>query len=317
VARCPITYELLSDEHQGRYSRNGLRRLSTRLQRLSDLPYDAQEQRLEAARRATKMSVQGVQPKLSARLRVSGGRFEIVDRGGEYILKPPNVIFPHLPENEDLTMRLAESAGIEVPRHGLLHARDGSWTYFVKRFDRGPRRKKFAVEDFAQLSGRSRTTKYDSSMEQVVAVIDRYATFPLVDRRELFLRTVFCFLTGGEDMHLKNFSLLTDGERIRLSPAYDLVNSSIVVRPPAEELALPLRGRKRNLSHNDLVDYFGRERLELTAPVIDTVLATLQDASETWPEIIGTSFLPDELQQAYVDLIKERCRRLRFRYAER
>jgi serine/threonine-protein kinase HipA len=80
------------------------------------------------------MSIQGVQPKLSSRLNVSEGIFEIVDTGGKYILKPQND-FPEVPENEDLTMRLAASIGVEIPLHGLLHSIDDSRTYFIKRFD--------------------------------------------------------------------------------------------------------------------------------------------------------------------------------------
>jgi len=92
------------------------------------------QQRQEAISRAGKMSVQGLQLKLSAVLRITEGRFEIVDRGGRYILKPPSLDYSELPENEDLTMRMAAMVEIEVPVHGLLRSVDGSWTYFIKRF---------------------------------------------------------------------------------------------------------------------------------------------------------------------------------------
>ncbi len=65
--RCPITYE---DCGEDRYSQRGLRLLSRKLTRLEDLPYTAAQQRREAIRRAGKMSIQGVQPKLSAVLHV-------------------------------------------------------------------------------------------------------------------------------------------------------------------------------------------------------------------------------------------------------
>ncbi len=61
---CPITYEPLE---QGRlYSVKGLHQLSPKLENLAPLPYSAQEQRFEASARATKLSIQGVQSKLSA-----------------------------------------------------------------------------------------------------------------------------------------------------------------------------------------------------------------------------------------------------------
>ncbi|MFO7654460.1 MAG: HipA domain-containing protein [Candidatus Krumholzibacteriia bacterium] len=308
--RCPITYEPLPDDASGPYSHRGLARLARNLARLEDLPLSAEEQRHEAAARATKMSVQGVQPKLSARLAVRDGRFEIVDTGGTFILKPQNSLYPHLPENEDLTMRLAAAAEIETPVHGLVRSRDDSWTYFIRRFDRLPRGRKLAVEDFAQLTGRTRRTKYDSSMERVATVLDRFASFPAVEKQDLLARTLFCFLTGGEDMHLKNFSLITRLPRVQLSPAYDLVNSTLALGGATDELALPLGGKQRNLTRRDLVESFGRERLGLTAAAVDDVLSRLRRARPEWDRLVEASFLPDDIRTRYHALVDERWERL-------
>ena len=135
--RCPITYEPLTDE--ATYSPEGLRLLHRNLTSLAPLEFTAEQQRQEAISRAGKMSVQGLQLKLSAVLRITEGRFEVVNQGGRYILKPPSLDFPELPENEDVTMKMAASVGIEVPVHGLLRSVDGSLTYFIKRFDRAGR----------------------------------------------------------------------------------------------------------------------------------------------------------------------------------
>lgn len=172
---CPITYETCEEK----YSLGGLKKLSGSLRDLQNLPYTASDQILEASARAPKMSIQGVQPKLSAVLNTRKSRFEIVDTGGRYILKPQNPQYRHLPENEDLSMRMAAAAGIPVPLHGLVYSKDGSLTYFIRRFDRVGK-KKIAVEDLSQLLGLSRDTKYDASMEKVAQVIDRYCTFPAV-----------------------------------------------------------------------------------------------------------------------------------------
>ncbi len=309
MSRCPITYEPL-EPGEATYSRRGLQRLSRALVHLEDLPYTAEEQRHEAAQRATKISIQGVQPKLSAALRAKAQRFEIVDRRGDYILEPPHVQFPCLPENEDLTMRLAARLGIEVPVHGLVRARDGSWTYFIRRFDRLARGRKVAVEDFAQLAGRTRETKYDASMEQVATLIERFTTFPAVEKLELLRRTLFFFLTGGEDMHLKNFSVITRGSRIQLSPGYDLVNSSIVLRRAEDELALPLNGKRRNLRRQDFLDYFAGRRLGLLPAAVGQVLDEIAGAQQEWDRLIEVSFLPEPLKQAYRELVRERLVRL-------
>lgn len=310
MRRCPITYDPLPEKAEGRYSSKGLKRLSPALEDLQDLPWTAEEQRREAATRATRMSIQGVQPKLSARLRVKEGRFEVVDRGGRYILKPQTDPYPSLPENEDLTMRLAGASMIPVPVHGLVAARDGGWTYFVQRFDRPGRYGKRAVEDFAQLAGLTRDTKYDFSMEKLAGILDRFTTFPAVEKLELFRRTLFCFLTGNEDMHVKNHSVIVEGDRVRLSPAYDLVNTTIALPGTAEEIALPLRGKKRRLTRDDLVDYFGTERLGLTRGSIDDVLDGLGEAMVGWEDLIEASFLPAELRREYASVVDERRSRI-------
>ncbi len=310
MRRCPITGEMLPSDHQGIYSQAGLRKLAPTLKQLNDLPFSQEEMILESAARAGKMSVQGVQAKLSARLNTSAGQFEIVDKGGTFILKPPNPAYAHLPENEALTMRLASTLGIEVPMHGLVRGKDGAWTYFVRRFDRPKRGQKLLVEDFAQLSDHTRDTKYNASMEQVARVIADFATYPAVEYQQLFRRVVFCFLTGGEDMHLKNWSLVTRPPRVQLAPAYDLINTTIALRNPTEELALPLNGKKRRLTRNDLVGYFAHQRLGLTESVVNEELGQIRLKTEKWPELIAASFLPEELQIAYVHVIQDRSARL-------
>ena len=105
--RCPITYELCGDLH---YSARGLKLLAPKLTALKDLPYSAAELRQEAVNRASKLSIQGVQPKLSAIISVANQQFEIVNQFGNYIIKPPSDLFPELPENEDVTRDNSRSA---------------------------------------------------------------------------------------------------------------------------------------------------------------------------------------------------------------
>jgi serine/threonine-protein kinase HipA len=277
---------------------------------LAPLPYTAEEQIREAAARAHKMSLQGVQPKLSARLNVAEQRFEIVDTRGHFILKPQNPQNFQLPENEDLSMRLAEMAGLEVPLHGLVFSKDGSMTYFIKRFDRVGRSRKLAVEDFSQLMGLSRETKYDASMEKVASVIESFCTFPAIEKIKLFRMTLVSFLIGNEDMHLKNFSLVTRQGKIELSPVYDMISTSIVLNPPLEEFALPLMGKKRKLDRSILVDYFARERLGINERMISRVLSEIGNAVAESRSLIDRSFLRPDLKQRYRSLIEERQARI-------
>lgn len=312
MKRCPITYERID---RGRYSARGLRRLSPRLSALDDFPYSAERQRQEAALRAAKMSIQGVQPKLSVRLDVRHGRFELVDRGGRYVIKPQNPPYPEVPQNEDLTMRLAEAVGIETPLHGLVRCADGSLSYFVKRFDRAGRKDRLPLEDFASLAGKTRETKYDFSVERLPGLLD-YCTFPMVARAELFKRLLFNFVVGNEDMHLKNYSLITRDGRVELAPAYNFLSTTIVYesmgrdRGEIEESALPLRGRKKKLSGADWTAYLARDRLGLPPAVIDEVVSGLVGAQSSWDALIAASFLSARAREGYATLIRERRKRL-------
>lgn len=305
--RCPITYELCGEQ---KYSAQGLKLLSPKLKDLLDFPYNKGDQLKQAMARATKMSIQGVQPKLSARLNVSAGIFEIADQGGNFIIKPQNDLYEELPENEDLTMRLAALAGIEIPLHGMIYSKDGSRSYFIKRFDRLPKKKRVAVEDFAQLTGQTRETKYSSSMEKVAGVLDQFCTFPLIEKQKLFRLTIFNFLCGNEDMHLKNFSLIRRNGKVEISPSYDLLNTTIAMSNPQEEFALTLADRKSKITKENLIDYFGSERLGLTSIIIKKTLQEIENQKLKWYKQIQISFLSEEMKKKYVELMSLRWARI-------
>lgn len=301
--RCPITYELCGNN---KYSEKGLRMIAPKLTHLNDLPYTAAELRQEAANRAKKLSIQGVQPKLSATISVVEQEFKIVDQFGTYIIKPQNDLFPELPQNEDVTMRMAKVFGLDVPFHGMLYAKDGSLSYFIKRFDRYGKGKKLATEDFAQLTGNTRDTKYRFTMEKLVPVIDEFCSFPAIEKADFFKRILFCYVTGNEDMHLKNFSLITKNEKTTLTPVYDFLNSSIAIKNPEEEIALTLKGKKSNLKASDFIDYYAKDRLQLNEKTIATILEQMHNAIPKWEELLEISFLSDEMKEKYFNLLEKR-----------
>lgn len=301
--RCSITYELCGND---KYSEKGLRMISPKLTNLTDLPYTAAELRQEAANRAKKLSIQGVQPKLSATISVVEQEFKIVDQFGTYIIKPQNDLFPELPQNEDVTMRMAKVFGLDVPFHGMLYAKDGSLSYFIKRFDRYGKGKKLATEDFAQLTGNTRDTKYRFTMEKLVPVIDEFCSFPAIEKADFFKRILFCFVTGNEDMHLKNFSLITKNGKTTLTPIYDFLNSSIAIKNPEEEIALTLKGKKSKLKATDFVDYYAKEKLQLKEKTIATILEQIHNTIPQWKELLDISFLSDEMKDKYLGLLELR-----------
>ena len=306
MRRCPITYEECED---GKYSLKGLKKLSPGLKSLKVFPFSAEEQVREAIARAAKISIQGVQPKLSVRLNLKNENFEIVDTGGRYIFKPQTQNYREVPENEDVTMRLAKLIGINAPLHGLVYSKDGTMTYFIRRFDRVGRNKKIPIEDFAQLSGKDRETKYDSSMEQVISLIEQFCTFPAIEKLKLFTLTLFNYLVGNEDMHLKNFSVIRRDLKVELSPAYDLLNTTIILNAQ-EELALPLGGKKNRLKKDDFFEYFAKKRLDLSQKSIEQTASRIVKAFPRWTDLINKCFLSDAMKAQYIHLLNERFNKL-------
>lgn len=304
MKHCPITYEVISDKEL--YSSRGLRLLSPRLKNLLPLKWNAQEQREEALARSEKLSIQGVQMKISAILNIQKEQFELVNQNGKYILKPQSLDYPELPENEAITMFLAGMIGIDVPLSGLIYAKDNTMTYFIRRFDRGVKGLKYSLEDFAQLTGANRNTKYASSMEKVVSIIQKFCTFPQLEMIKLFKLVLFNFLIGNEDAHLKNFSLITTSDnQVKLSPAYDLLNSAIVLKTK-NEIALPLRGKTQNLIAKDFFDYFAKDRLGLNEKVIVKIINEFRNILPRWSEFLAYSFLSKNMQDKYIELINSR-----------
>ncbi len=260
---------------------------------------------------ATQTTLTGVQPKISLHLQDYEGskRLTIVGLWGGYIFKPQTEYYPHLPEVEDLTMHLAEQSKIDVVPHSLIRLADGEPGYITRRIDRLPDSKKVAMEDMCQLSERPTEYKYRSSYEQVAKVIARYSSTPVLDLMRYYELLLFCWLTGNNDMHLKNFSLYRPTNTgYVLAPAYDLLNVAIVNPKDNEELALTLNGKKRKLTRTDL------EKAMLGSgmneKVVSNIFRKFLRIYPTWESTIRSSFLPADLQDAYWALIQERINRL-------
>ena len=191
----------------------------------------------------------GVQPKLSLNLQKHEGsqRLTVVGLWGAYIFKPQTAGYPELPENEDLTMHLAEIAGINTAKHSLIRLADNSLGYLTRRMDRDEKGNKLAMEDFCQLTERQTEYKYRSSYEQIAKTIAKFSSVPGLDLVNFYEMVMFCWLTGNNDMHLKNFSLLSQNSgNYELSPAYDLLNVAIANPNDKEELALTLNGKEES-----------------------------------------------------------------------
>ncbi len=261
---------------------------------------------------AASTTVTGVQAKLS--LDISRGkageaqRFTIVGLWGKYILKNQTDRFANLPENEDLTMHMAEAAGIKTVPHSLIRFADGELCYITRRIDRTRQGGKIAMEDMCQLSERLTEDKYKGSYERIAKLIRQHSAAPLLDVVNFWEVVVFSWLTGNADMHLKNFSLYRPADNYMLAPAYDLLSTALAMPEDDEELALTLNGKKKRIRRDDF------EKAMLENGMKDSAIAKLFDrfskSVPKWHRLINESFLPKALQKAYHDKIDIMARRL-------
>lgn len=255
-------------------------------------------------------SLTGVQPKLSLHLNEHEGskRLTIVGLWGGYICKPQSSQYTMMPEIEDLTMHLAEMARIDVVPHTLMRMADGTICYLTRRIDRTPTGKKIAMEDMCQLTERQTEHKYKSSYERIGKTILQYSSVPKMDATNFFELVFFSWLTGNNDMHLKNFSLYEAENKIRLTPAYDLLNAMIINPKDDEELALTLNGRKKKLQRNDFIT--SAATLGIENIVAERLINKYIKLLPKFEAVIQNSFLSTELKEKYVELLKERLDRL-------
>ena len=259
----------------------------------------------------SRISVPGVQPKLSLHLDRSesrGGRLTLVGLWGDFVLKPPNSEYPGMPELEHACMKMARVCGIDTVPFALMPLQSGEMAYLCRRIDRDSAGK-LHMEDMAQVTGKMTEQKYRGSMEQVGKAVWSFSSTPLLDAVRLFELTVFCFLTANSDMHLKNFSLLCgrDGQ-VRLSPAYDLLATQVLLPADTEDSAMPINGRKSGLEKRDFRTF--AEHLRLTNKQYDNVIARLRNSLEKMGAALSKSFVYESHKLELQGLLTDRAVRV-------
>lgn len=275
------------------------------LQQINDLAKEVIKKRV---------AIPGVQPKLSLTLENTNTpekRLTIIGLWeGLYVLKPQNKKFPELPQNEDLTMHLSQIAGIKTAEHSLIRFKSGELAYLSTRFDRVLKRNKVYKthqEDMCQITGLLTENKYNSSMEKVAKAVDLYTTNKGLETLELFKVTLFSFLTGNSDMHLKNFSLVYRQDGVtELSPAYDLLATKLVMPEDLEETALTICGKKNRLDSKDFKKF--ADCCNVNEKAYENVLKNFEKGLPSFREMISMSFLSDDKAQEYLKLLSERAK---------
>ena len=273
------------------------------------------KQMVELAKNVVERSVAvpGVQPKLSLSIvndtieDGSKGRLTVIGAlGGNYIFKPPSEQFPEMPENEHVTMRIAEAFGINTVKSSLIRLQSGELSYITKRIDRTETGEKIHMLDMFQIT--EAFDKYKSSMEKIGKALDQFSDNTLLDKVYFLELGIFSFLTGNNDMHLKNFSMIHSGETWTLAPAYDLLNVAIVNPDDTEELALTLDGKKKKLKW----EHFKKLgiNLGLNEKQIKGMAKRFQKNKPIALQWIENSFLSNTFKEKYKVLIEERYQRL-------
>ncbi len=274
------------------------------------LPYDINDMEMLAKQIVDlSISVPGVQPKLSLGMIKNAltdghnGRLTVMDAlEGLYILKPQNGQHEQMPENEHLSMKLAELFKIDVVPHNLIRLKSGELCYITKRIDRRPDGSKIHMIDFLQIL--ELEDKYKGSSELLGKTIGQLSVNRLQDKLRFFEITLFNFVIGNNDMHLKNFSMWLSDIGWVLSPAYDLLNVKIILPKDDEDLALLLGGKKKHFN-KEYFDRFGGV-LDLNKKQIQFVYKKLVEWLPAAIQLIENSFLLQKNKEQYKSFIQQR-----------
>jgi len=280
------------------------------------LPY-TRDNMSELARQVirTSVSVTGVQAKMSLDVNRGGknepAKFTIVGLWGKYIFKPQSAKYPCLPELEDLTMKMAESAHIRTARHTLIRLADGELGYLTLRMDRGSKGEKISMLDMCQLSNRLTEHKYYGTYMQLAETIRKYSSAPMLDVQRFWEVVLFSWITGNSDMHCKNFSLVdTGGGEYALAPAYDLLAVLLADPEDSEEMAMSFTvgGEKSGFDRSTFVTAFIQSGIP--AAVANKMIERMKGHLPEWEKLIAQSFLPERMKADYCHLLNRRISQL-------
>ncbi len=271
-----------------------------------------------------RISISGVQEKVSLRLEKNKLRLTKPGEFGTYILKPiPRDLkkVDQVPANEHLTMQIARQVyGINTAENALIFFKDGTPAYITKRFDVNADGSKRSKEDFAALSGRTSDNagdnfKYNSSYEEIGLLLQKYS--PAAWRIEIekyFVLVVFNYLFSNGDAHLKNFSLveIASGDHI-LSPAYDLLNTHLHISDSDFALAKGLfadnfKSKKyRSSLHPTQVDFIEfAKRISVLERRIEKLLTPFLEKQAKVESLLERSYLNTTSKRSYLENYRQR-----------
>ena len=132
-------------------------------------------------------------------------------------------------QNEYICMKVAKEIGLEVAEVEIRKVGEIEFL-LVERFDRKYSNnlecERILQEDFAQSLGIQARDKYKVTFKDCLKVLNKTAT-PANSKLRFVRQVIFNYLIGNTDAHAKNFSVYLTNDGITLTPAYDLLCSSI------------------------------------------------------------------------------------------
>ncbi|HYC87059.1 MAG TPA: HipA domain-containing protein [Chryseosolibacter sp.] len=277
-----------------------------------------------------RLSISGVQKKLSLRLEKNKLRLTKQGEHGQYILKPiPDDIKrpDQVPANEHVTMQIAAQVfKISTAPNAMIFFNDGQPAYITKRFDYKKDGSKYGMEDFASLAQMTRDTrgvdfKYDGSYEDIFQLLKKYVGPYKIEAQKLFRLILFNYVFCNGDAHLKNYSLIeTEQGDYILSPAYDLLNTRIHVNDADVALKKGLFNDHETESYKAngyyaFDDFFELgKRAELPDAIIKSEITLFLKSTQGVQALLSQSFLESMIKSRYIQLFDEKINRLNYSF---
>lgn len=274
-----------------------------------------------------RISVSGVQEKFPAIIKSGEIRIAGDNERSTHILKPApwdKTLRDRklTPANEHLTMQIASQVyGIQTAANGLCFTPKGQPVYITRRFDILPDGSKLPMEDFASIIGKNEQTagphfKYNGSYEDIAKAIRSNVAAWMVDMERFYELVVFNYIYANGDAHLKNFSLILNGQDYRLAPAYDLLNTSLHIN--GDDLGLD-GGLSPDIEKSDVMERTGHpcrfdfekfgNKIGLVRKRMNKILDKYTSLPEDAINLITQSFLPDRAKRNYKRIVNERINR--------
>lgn len=317
ITRCPGTLA----EGYNSYSNLCLRKLYNGKKVNHILPYNSPKSNDDNAaifiENRKRISISGVQEKMSLLLDKNKLRLTKEGEKGTYILKPIPIDLKkvsQVPANEHLTMQIARQVyDIITAENALIFFKTGEPAYITKRFDVKEDGTKWGKEDFATLAGKTTENaganfKYDYSYEELASLLKKYSPSYIIEIEKLYKLIVFNYLFSNGDAHLKNFSLLeTANGDYTLSPAYDLINTRIHVDDSDFALSKGLfkdnyvskeKSKSGKCGLEDFIEF--AIRIGIEKENAEKLLAPFLANQELVVKLIENSYLDEATKRAYL-----------------